>query len=375
MASGINVANAQQYKIDTVKWKIDQKTQDKLRFQHIQNDAALWSLEWYGKNNLSEVKLYKLPLNGKLIDMGDVPHPGLREMPSSNPVIATNRAGVAVVSYGYLNQQSKYQYPIYINRNGKWNKIADIIDNDILGIDQIFIDENDNVYFRTGTDHKFYSVANGKWQLMDNPVNDPKVEIRYENVFYINNSSIYSSRITPKARNSNDSDMFQIYKYNSNIINHTDRISLGGGEYTPVCSSVLNNGDIMTAYLNSHDNFTQQSIKLEIEHLDKSTSYPFPTKIADDNSLLGSIISLGKSVVDLTKGETAENSSAQSSNLMTVGEIDINPYLYDPYRHSVDERLFCTTVGKTSYIILKVVADYKDKAPQYVYFKVSDTGK
>lgn len=360
--------------IQIEKLVISPKIDNMLNFQLPQNDGFVWVINsvFNSKNSITNQSVSRVQKNGSITNFGNIPHPDIKslEITNSNILMTTNSNGTALISYSFYNEKSQYQRVFYILKNKSWKRLPDFTDSSVSQfINQVYLDNNENAYFSTTNNGKFYSLSDGVWSLMNNPANDPKADIYAEKVFLIGNNSVYTTRIN-HAPGNNQKDIFQIFKYNSNSVDYSNDISLGDNEYSPACTTMVDDNTAIVAYLNNHSNLAKQLIRFDTVKLNNNISYPFPSQ-SNNNSLFGSIVSLGQSISNLVgsnKGATSTNSSEQFTT--TIGEVDLNQFAYGYDVANVANRLSCSTIGDTSYFVLRTYGKYPD--PQFVYFKVKN---
>lgn len=364
---------ADQYKIDISKVSVDQKARKLFNISDMypQNDGTILGTG-FNSTRISEIPLYRISSNGKIVSLGDIPHPDTKSLnfTDSRVIFTTNKAGVILVSYKFINEQRKTQNEFYVIKNGKWSRLPSFVEQDsLLGPAKIFIDEKDNVYFQTILSKKFYFLQNDSWKLMENSANDSQYSIDAYNAYYANTDSVYSTKFEYGA-NLGSPNIFHAYKFNKESINSTYAISLEGNAYTPVCTTTLENGSVLVAYANTHENLVKQTLKFDVISLNQTIDYnPNSTQNNNVGSLFGSIAALGKSLTNIV---TTQNDNSKLEQPVTVGEIDLNPYLYG-HNGSIKNQVSCTTIGNTSYFIYSTNETFSSSIPQYIYFKLTKT--
>jgi hypothetical protein len=357
--------------IQIEKLSIAPKIYNSLNYQNSQNDGFIWSInDVYNKTNW-EQSVSKILKNGTIISFGNIPHPDIKSLEKSNSIVlATNSKGTALISYLFFNEKNQYQRVFYVLKNKSWTRLTDFTVSDTaLNLNKIYLDDNENAYFST-SNYKYYSLINSAWIVMDNPANDSQTDISSEKVFSISNNAIYTTRINNKDVSNNTKNSFQIFKYNSNSVDYSNTLPLGEQEYSPACTTMINNNIAIVAYLNNHQNLTKQLIRFDAVKLNNNIPYPFPSKV-NNNSLFGAIASLGKSISNLASTDKSSNSNENNEQPITLGELDLNQFAYGYDVANVASRITCATVDNTGYFILKTYAKYPD--PQYVYFKVKSS--
>ena len=363
---------ADQYKIDINKLSVDQKARKLFNISNMypQNDGTILGTG-FNTTRISEIPLYRISSNGKIVSLGDIPHPETKSLnfTDSKVIFTTNKSGVILVSYRFINEQRKTQNEFYVIKNGKWSRLTSFVEQDsLLGPAKIFIDEKDNVFFQT-ISKKFYLLQNDSWKLMENSANDSQYSIDAYNAYYANSDSVYATKFE-YGSSLGSPNIFHAYKFNKESISSTYAISLEGNAYTPICTTTLENGSVLVAYANTHENLVKQTLKFDVINLNQITDYnPNSTQNNNVGSLFGSIAALGKSLTNIV---TKQDESSKLEQPVTVGEIDLNPYLYG-HNGSINGYVSCTTIGNTSYFIYSTNETFSSSIPQYVYFKLTKT--
>lgn len=366
LMSCIYLSVADDYKVDVSKLMFDNKVKNLniSGFSPMADGSILGA-----RFSKGEVYLYKILPDGKFVSLGTVPHPDINELRNDMRVaFASNSAGTIFVKYRFYNSEQKDQFVFYTLKNNQWTRLPDYTMN--TNVDKLYLDNNDQAYFKTSSS-TFYGLDNGSWELIKNAANDPKSEMQREDVYAVADNWVYSSR----SQVSNGEKIFNIYRYGKDKVELTDNITPEAG-YVPICETNLNNGKIMVAYANNHQNLTKQSLKFQVVELSKYASYPYQN--GRNTSAIGSLFGLVSAVIDLGAALTG-----QSNNKVYVtdvgNEIDLNPYIYTATTGSEFTRstVSCTTVGNTSYFIANTnISPYNPLGrgkPQYIYFKVTQT--
>lgn len=348
---------AEQSKVSISKISLNKVLTSSIFEPVLENDGSIYNLSYLSDGLVNkDAVINKQLLDGKIVSTGKIPHPDIVNLNGENKVsFGVNKSGTIIVAYVFFNAQSKYQFVFYKFKNNQWTRLPDLLDkNTEISIKKIFVDDNENVIFSTTDNLRLYELQGSSWQLMDNLANNKKYDVFHEKIADISNGSVYTTRIDRK------SNSFQAYKYTSNSAYSSDSTSLGQNEYVPSCSTITNKDTVVTAFVNNHDNLAKKSIIFQTLSINHKSDLSQASTGVSNNSLLGSIFSLGKAVTNLAGGNNGNESGAMVQSV-TGQEIDVSNYNItqsDPQ---------CISIGDSSYFLFKA---YNQNGTGYSYYKI-----